>query len=41
MKKQSERMKRLELIHKVKLLDSEKTSMTRIKQLKDRDQALI
>ena len=41
MKKQSERMKRLELIHKAKVLDSEKTSMTRIKQLRDRDQALI
>ena len=41
MRKQSERQKRLELIHKLKVLDQEKSSENRIKMVKDRDQALM
>ena len=41
MRKQSERQKRLQLIQKLKLLETEKTSDSRIRVIKDRDQALI
>ena len=41
MKKQSERAKRLEFIQKVKVIQSEKESQSRIKIFRERDQALI
>ena len=41
MRKQSERQKRLEHIHKMKVIESENISKTRIKLVKDRDQTLI
>lgn len=41
MRKQAERQKRLENIHKLKVIDGEKTSDNRIKIVKDRDNALV
>jgi hypothetical protein len=41
MRKQSERQKRLEFIQKVKVIQGEKESQSRIKIFKERDQALI
>jgi hypothetical protein len=41
MKKQSERQKRLQLIHKLKVLESEKSSSSKINMVRDRDQAII
>lgn len=41
MRKQSERQKRLQLIHKLKVLENEKNSDSRVREVRDRDQALI
>ena len=37
MRKQSERQKRLELIHKLKVLEQEKSSSSKISMVRDRD----
>ena len=41
MRKQSERQKRLKFIQKIKVIQNEKESQSRIKIFKERDQALI
>jgi len=41
MKKQSERQKRLQNIHKLKVLEGEKTSSSRVNVVRERDQAII
>lgn len=41
MRKQSDRQKRLQLIHKLKVLEGEKTAHTRVQSVRDRENALI